>query len=188
VKTATPRARSQECEAKTRRTAPGAQDEEVTTTCQEPAVEAPDSGGRSRDRDVKTATQRWSARPIRYDREPKITTPRTRRQDHDQEIEANGLAVRDAMTWLQNRQVNSNARSHAPAFGVVLLQGREPARFGIVLLQDPEPAFVAPALPQAREPICFALWLSGTTGICRAYNHNVKSRSRRQAHQMQTAN
>jgi hypothetical protein len=58
VKTATPRARSQEREAKTRRTGPGTQDEEVTTTSQEPVAEAPDSRGRSRDLDVKTATQR----------------------------------------------------------------------------------------------------------------------------------
>ena len=34
--------------------------------------------------------------PRRYDREPKITRPRARRQDHDQDSEAKGLAVRDA--------------------------------------------------------------------------------------------
>jgi hypothetical protein len=50
----TPRARRQEREAKTRRTAPGAQEEEVATTGQEPGAEALDSRERSRARDNKT--------------------------------------------------------------------------------------------------------------------------------------
>jgi hypothetical protein len=41
------------------------------------------------------------------------TCCRARRQDHDQEIEAKGLAVREALSRPQGRQVNSRARSQA---------------------------------------------------------------------------
>jgi hypothetical protein len=49
------------------------------------------------------------------------------------------------------------------------------------------PVSFAPVLLQAREPVCFALWLSGTTGTCRAHDRKVKSKSRSQAHPVQTA-